>query len=231
MEPWLNEPISRRVPFHPQVAGGPDAGGTDVEGEDRVVGGEPVDGGRYVLRVQRRLVAPVGGQPVQPGPRPPVVPGHPVQVPGVGLDREQGQQRVDGVLHRAHQRDPYRHPTADPFPAHVDLDDGNVVREERPVGEVGTQHDQGVAVLHRPVSGTETDQSGHPHVVGIVVLDDVLAAERVDHRGLQGRGEGNELLVRPGASSSGQDGDPAGRVEHLGGGREHCRPTCCSTVW
>jgi hypothetical protein len=41
------------VTVHPQVAGGPDAGSTHVDGEDRIVGGEPVDGGGNVLWVQR----------------------------------------------------------------------------------------------------------------------------------------------------------------------------------
>ncbi len=77
---------------HPQVAGGPDARGADVDGEDGVVGGEPVDGGRDVLRVQRRAVAAGPGQPVQPGAGPPVVRGHPVQVRGVGLGPSSGSR-------------------------------------------------------------------------------------------------------------------------------------------
>ena len=62
------------------------------------------------------------GQVVQPGPGPPVVGGHLVQVPGIALDREQWQRGIDRVLDPADERDLDRHPAADPLAAHVDLD-------------------------------------------------------------------------------------------------------------
>ena len=205
---------------HPHVARRPDARGADVDGEDRIRGGQLVDRGGDVLRVQRRAVAAGPGQMVQPGPGTPVMLGHPVQVRRIGLGLEQRQQRVNRVLDRADQRHPHLHPLADLLAPHVDLDHRDPVREERPVGEVGAEHDQRVAVLHGPVPGAESDQPGHPHVVGVVVLHELLAAERVHRRGLQRSGQRDELVVRAGAARPGQDRHRAGVVQHLRGGRQ-----------
>ena len=97
--------------------------------------------------------------------------GHPVQVRRVGLDGDQRQQGVDGVLDRADQRHVDGHPAADLLTAHIDLDHRHVMRVERAVGEVGAEQEQRVAVLHRPVARAEADQPGHPHVKPVVVLD------------------------------------------------------------
>ena len=122
-------------------------------------------------------------------------------------------------LDRADQRDLDRHPAADLLAAHVDLDHRHPVREERPVGEVGAEHDQGVAVLHGPVPGAEPDQPGHPHVVRVVVLDELLAAERVHDRRLQRPGQRDELVVRPGAARPRPGSSPGSAAfEHLGRG-------------
>jgi hypothetical protein len=75
-------------------------------------------------------------------------------------------------------------------------------------------------VFHRPVAGAEADQPGHAHVIGIVVLDGLLAAERVQHRRLRCPGEVDELLVGVGAPGPSQDRHPAGGVQDLGCGRE-----------
>ena len=221
----MNDPISRRA-VHVQVASRPDTGGADVGGEDRVVGGEPVDRGGDVLRMQRRVVPAVPGELVQPFAGPPVMRGHPVQVRRIGLGRDQRQQRIDRVLDGADQRNVDRHPAADLLAPHVDLDHRYPARIKLPVGEVGAEHDQRVAVLHRPVTRAESDQPGHPHIVGIVILDELLAAERVQHGCPQRFREADELVMRPGAPSAGQDGHPPGRIQHLsrGGKRGLRRP-------
>ena len=131
-----------------------------------------------------------------------------------------GSSAVDRVPDRADQRDLDPDPAADPLAPHVDLDDGNPFRQEGPIGEVGAEHHQGVAVFHRPVPGTEADQPGHAHVVGVVVLDELLAAERVQDRGPQRPCELHELIVRAGAARAGEDGHPARLVQHLGGVRQ-----------
>ena len=70
-------------------------------------------------------------------------------------------------------------------------------------------------MLHRPVTRGEPDQAGHAYVVGVVVLDELLAAEGVDDRRLQRRRQGDELVVRAGAAGSGEDGHMVSGVQYL----------------
>ena len=65
-------------------------------------------------------------------------------------------------------------PAADVLAPDVDLDHGHVFGIERPVGKVGAEHQQRVAVLHRAVARCEPQQAGHPDVEGVVVLGNSL---------------------------------------------------------
>ena len=124
-----------------------------------------------------------------------------------------GEQRGDRVLDRPDQRDVHWDPAADVLAADVDLDHPRVLGIERPIGEVGAEHQQRVAMLHRAVPGREPQQAGHPDVVGVVVLDELLASQRVDDRRLERPGERDDLVVRAPAAGAGQDRDPLRGVE------------------
>jgi hypothetical protein len=86
------------------------------------------------------------------------------------------QQRRDRVLDGANQGDVDSDTAADLLAADIDLDHARVLGVEGAVGEVRPEDQQGVAVLHRAIAGRETEQAGHAHVVGVVVLDELLAA-------------------------------------------------------
>ncbi len=85
-------------------------------------------------------------------------------------------------------------------------------------GKSVPEHQQRVAVLHRPVAGARPDESGHADVVRIVVLDELLPAQRVQHRGLECAGDRDQLVVSTGTAGTGEDGHAAGPVENLRGG-------------
>src|SRR6516165_5412202 len=87
--------------------------------------------------------------------------------------------------------------------ADADLDGGPVV-VDLVWGVVG-----GSPAGHGPATGGSGGVSG-------TVLDELLAAERVQHRRLQGSGEVDELLVRARAPGPGQDGDPCRRIQDFG---------------
>ena len=99
----------------------------------------------------------------------------------------------------------------------VDLDDPGVRRIKVAIGEVGAQHDQGVAVHHGVIAGREADQAGHAHVEGIVPFDVLLAAQGVNHRRLKRLGQGQHLIMGAGAAAARQDGDLLGPVQQFGG--------------
>ena len=80
-------------------------------------------------------------------------------------------------------------------------------RIELPVGEVGPQHQERVAVHHRGVAGRKADEPRHADIVWIVVLDMLLAAQRVDDRRLQPLGQRHHLVVGTGAAGAAQQGD------------------------
>ena len=90
-----------------------------------------------------------------------------------------------------------------------------VLGEELPVGEVGAEHEQRVAGMHRRVAGGKADEAGHPDVVGIVVLDVLLAAEGMDDRRLERIGELHQGHMRAGAATAAEQRDLPARVEEL----------------
>ena len=55
-------------------------------------------------------------------------------------------------------------------------------RKKLLVGEIRAQHQQHVTGMHCGVAGRKADESRHADVIGIVVFDMVLAAERMDDR-------------------------------------------------
>ena len=86
-----------------------------------------------------------------------------------------------------------------------------LLRIELPVGEVGAEHQQRVALLHRGVARGEADQAGHADVERIVVLDMLLAAQRMDDRRVERVGQRHDLGMRAGAARAAHHGDPARR--------------------
>lgn len=58
-------------------------------------------------------------------------------------------------------------------------------RKELLIGEVGAEHQPRPAVHHGVVAGGEAEQGGHADVEGIVVLDELFAAHRLNDRCLQ----------------------------------------------
>ncbi len=67
------------------------------------------------------------------------------------------------------------------------------------------------------IAGAEADESGESDVVGVVVLDVLLAAQGVDDGSLERRGGGDEFVVRFLASGAGEDGDLLSCIENVCG--------------
>ena len=97
----------------------------------------------------------------------------------------------------------------------INLNDFRIRRVERAIRELGTQQDQRVGVHHGVEAAGETDQTGHPHIKGVVVLDVLFTAQGVDNRGLKLTGEFKQLLVRARAAAAAHQGDIAGVTQQL----------------
>lgn len=126
------------------------------------------------------------------------------------------QQCLQCVLDVADQTKIKLHPSAELITADVHLDDLGLGRIELLVGEVGAEHQQGVAVAHRPIAGGESDQPGHPDVVRVVVFHILLATQRMHDRSRQRLGHLDQLVVGARRAGAGQDGDSPALVEDLG---------------
>ena len=106
---------------------------------------------------------------------------------------------------------------------------GRGVRQELVVGEVGAQQDQHVGVVHALGGRAVAQQARHAHVEGIVVLDEVLAAQRVADRCLECIRQGDDLVVSSLDTGASEDSDLVGLVQercglfNIGGVGSKCR--------
>ena len=87
---------------------------------------------------------------------------------------------------------------------------------ELAIREISAQHQQHVAIEHRVVAGRKADQSGHADIEGIVPLDMLLAAQRMDHRRLETFAQREKLAMRTGAARAAQHGHPPLAVQKRG---------------
>ena len=184
------------------VAGGPDVAHAGVDGDDGVVGQLLVEHRGDVLRVHRPVVLDalrVGVDDVLE--RLGVVAQHPVEEGAVGLLVEQRQQRAQGGADVALDAEVEHGAPSEVPRVAVDLH-GVRLRQEPVVGEVGAEQHEQVGLVAGLEAGAVAQEPAHPHVVGVVVLDPLLAAEGVPHRRLDLLGQREDLvagLPHPGA--------------------------------
>ena len=133
----------------------------------------------------------------------------------VGFRRQPWQQRVDRDAHVAHHAKIDRAAAAEVLGAQVDLCDLGVARVELPVGEVGAQHEQQIALHHGVIAGTKADQPGHAHVERVVPFDTLLAAQCMDDRRLERVGKPHQRGVVAETSPAAQQGHAVGVVQEL----------------
>ena len=172
------------------------------------------------LRMDRAFIAVSRRERVEPRARPAVVRLDLLEVLGVPRRGQVRHQCLDRVLDGADEPDVDGDAAADVLAAEVNLHHLRAVGVERPVGEVGAEHEQGVAVLHRAITGREPEQPGHADVVGVVVLDELLAPQRVDDGCLKRAGHRDNLVVCALAAGAGEDRDALGGVQNVGRGHE-----------
>ncbi len=198
---------------HLQVARSPDDGRADITGEDRILIRQLADESRDVLRVNDPALGAALRQYVQVSPGRRVVLESAVQVQGVRLVVEVGQQSPNGVLDVADDAEVDAAAVAQGFGPQVDLDDARILRIERTVWEVRAQEQKGVAALHGCVAGGEPHQAGHADIIRIVVLEVFLAAEGVHDWCLQYPSQLDHLVMRTSTPRAAKQRDALADVE------------------
>src|ERR1700722_14345715 len=81
----------------------------------------------------------------------------------------------------------HRMPPPDVRRIGIDLNDGRAIRIELTPSEIRAKHQQKIKVKDGVIATRAADDAGHPDVVWIVVLDEVLAPRRVRHWRVQPR--------------------------------------------
>src|SRR5437899_11393776 len=104
---------------------------------------------------------------------------------------------------------------AERFGAHIHLSNFCILRIERPIWKIGTEHQEGIAILHGSVAGCKADQACHSHVVRVVVFDKLLATEGMHDRGLQFAGEFDDLCMGACAPGAAEQGYPRCLIEKV----------------
>ena len=123
-----------------------------------------------------------------------------------------GEERLDEGLDLRVDREADVRAAAQLLRVRIHLN-GRGVRQELVVGEVGAQQDQHVGVVHALGGCAVAQQARHAHVEGVVVLDEVLAAQRVADRGLERVRQGDDLVVGTLDARAGEDRDLVGLVQ------------------
>ncbi len=127
-----------------------------------------------------------------------------------GLLHQQWLQRGQRVGDRSTQAEVDRGAPAEVAASHVDLDHARVLGIELLVGEVGAEHQEDVGLLDGLVAGRESEQSRHADVERIVVLDELLAAQRVHDRRVERAGQPDQRVMGACHSGAAEDGDVLG---------------------
>jgi hypothetical protein len=135
----------------------------------------------------------------------------------IRLVLEHGKERLQRLFHGAHNSHVHSGTTANLFATQIDLDDLCVRWIELLVWKVAAEHQQRLTVHHGVIAGGEPEESGHPDVVGIVVLDEFLSAQCVDDRSLQPSRDPEQLRACSGAARAAQNGDGPCAVQRFRG--------------
>src|SRR6267142_4702433 len=104
---------------------------------------------------------------------------------------------------------------AERFRPHIHLCYFCLLRIERPVWKIRTEHQERLAILHGSIAGCKADQASHAHVVGVVVFDKYLAPEGMHDRGLQFAGELDNLCMGACAPRAAEQGYPGCLIEKV----------------
>ena len=134
----------------------------------------------------------------------------------VGLGFEQRKQRDQRVFYRPDETEVDLCAAPDLVAADIDLDHLGVFGKELRVRKIGSEHQQNVAFFHGVVARTEADQTGETDVEGIVELDVLLAAQRVDDGRFERFGGRDQLGMRILAAGAAEDGDLLSGVQDAG---------------
>jgi hypothetical protein len=108
---------------------------------------------------------------------------------------EAWQQGVEGGLDITDRSNSHRMPAPDMRRIGINLNDSRAIRIELAPGEIRAEQKQHIAVEDGVIAGGPAKDAGHPDIVWVVVLDEVLSPRRVRHWRLQLRRRCDHFVV------------------------------------
>jgi len=188
------------LPVHLEVARRPHGRRAYVSGEDGILRRELVDEAREILRVDGAILARGARELVEPLSCVHVVRPGRLQECALSLSLDARQQCLHRLADIADETELQARALSEGAGIMVDLCDLRLRRIEVPVGKIGAEHQQRVAVHHRVVAGRKADEARHSDVERVVPLDVLLAAQRVDDGRPERVGKRHDLVVGARAS-------------------------------
>jgi hypothetical protein len=192
---------------HLQVPRAPDVAHPGVDREDRVLGGEIADGRCDHLGPEAFAAAFMGHVGLELLHRASVVGKHVVEERPVLLLGDARQKRPKRLADVADKPKVHLGAATEVPWRDVNLHDRGVVRHEIAEREVGPEQQQQVAFGECPDSAALSQETGHAHGIGIVGLEDVLAAIRVGDGRVQQSGKLQHFAPRSATTVAAVDRD------------------------
>src|SRR6266403_3659420 len=178
---------------HAQIPRCPDRRRSPVAGENCVLACEFVNLARNKLRMTAAAIDSFGRKFVESFSRFTIMLETPTQVFVVVIFLQLWQESLKSHLGIADQSVVELCAAAQLFSSNVDLNNRSVFRKELLIREIRADHQQSVAVHHRKVTGGKSEQASHADIKWIVVLDEFLAAQRMDDWRVQLAGDRDQL--------------------------------------
>jgi len=202
---------------HMQITGGPNGGCAYVAGKHGVFCCQLIEDPGHILRMNGRSAWLADRELIQTLAGVLVVTQAGVEIGAIGLALEHRGQHLERVLHISNQTQIHGGATANLLPEAVHLNDLCTFRVELLVGKICAQHEERIAIHHGVVAGGKAEQTRHPYIVRVVVLDEFLGSHGVHNWRFQALGRRQEFLVSTGTARAAEYGDLARAVKNGGG--------------
>src|ERR1700681_1165261 len=145
---------SKKAPsaIHGEITCGPHGGRTNIGGKNSVLRRHFADHAREILRMDGFPSGRSAGQVIKTSAIASIVPERSVQVGAVLLDFQHRQEGGQGITHIAYQSEVQTGAASKIFRPDIDLSDGCLLRIELPIGKIGSQDQERVAIYDSVVA-------------------------------------------------------------------------------
>src|SRR5665213_719538 len=163
--------------IHAKIAGRPDGWRADVTDENCVIRGDLIQYFGDILRVNRYATRLAHGEIVESFSRLLVMIDRGIKMFALRFRMKQRLKRGKRIFHRADQSQIHSFAASDLFATPVNLNGIRLLGIELLVGKIAAEHQQHIAIHHRMIARSKSEQARHADVVGIFIFDELFSAQ------------------------------------------------------